>query len=141
MLNKCSLRIDKHPGEFRGSWGKFIDFFSHFCLFLAYFEGNIPSKSAGACLFKQVRLFSTIRYASLLSSILPHLKVANTQMASYFIQLSLMSVYNKPFFTNKNNKVPYRSPCPIRSTPFFPVEKSKMIYGTCSFDSYRHRFG
>ena len=50
LPNKHSLRVDRHPGEYRGSRRIFYGFFSYFCScwpIFAYFEGNMPSELLG----------------------------------------------------------------------------------------------
>ena len=61
------LRQPNEP-EFSGFYPRFhmayhiVPNFAYFCSNYSYLEGNIPSESGGAHLFKQAHLFSTIRY-------------------------------------------------------------------------------
>ena len=74
LLNKCSLRRDRHPGGVRqaiGTTQMFSDIFAQFALFFTcvwsphQIFGVAYQKEMGECLFKHERLFGTIRYSVL----------------------------------------------------------------------------
>ena len=64
---KRPLHVDKHLGQVRGSRKTFIEVFSHSRFFLDTFlpilREIFNQKVPGVCLFKQVCLFSTLRYS------------------------------------------------------------------------------
>ena len=68
-----------NSGGLEEHYRDFLAIFAHFWPIFTYFEENIPSESAKTCLFKQVHLFSIIRYITFWSPKIkawPHLSIS-----------------------------------------------------------------